>query len=343
MEFDLQRFAEDAAPANDSADTQTETADAAQDSAPEPIPEELGGLPEEYAREVMEQSKPAEENSTLEQPAPAEQPRDDYQAIIAERDQLKAQLAEYQRQQAQLQQQAQTQQPQQQRQPQPQYQPPQLQITPEVSAKIKTAIEAEAMALAGMSKDDVDSLNWADDDDPRLAQWNQAKDIAKDRIYTAIKQAQAARQQQAQQFLMNHQAAVQTYNEFAKKEFAEPDYKQIQQFATNEFFEQMPQNEQRILAQAYIRVEQQTASPAEMLAVKQYYERAKAAYRTRDAKKQTGPQPARQAANLPRADQLRGTISTGDVGLSSSDFEKLLKGDFTKIDEKTQKIMLGFS
>lgn len=70
-----------------------------------------------------------------------------------------------------------------------------------------------------------------------------------------------------------------------------------------------------------------------MLVVKNYYERAKVAYRIRRAKqtalKQT--QPA-----LSPSDQLKGSSGANDGQLSARDFGKLLEGDFTKLDEKTK-------
>ncbi|MBQ6298650.1 MAG: hypothetical protein IJK81_13380 [Selenomonadaceae bacterium] len=338
FEFNLQRFDEEPSeqPTNSEPETSTEEE--------KPIPEELGGLPEDIARETLaewekSQPKPEEEPQTQEEPPKPQTeesvPYARFKEKVDEANQLKAQLAEYQRKAQQPQE---SQQAPQQR----QFQPPQMRITPEVSARISEAIKAEAMALTGMSTDDVSSLEYADADDPRIAQWNQATSIAQNRVYNAIQQAQVAQQQQAQQFYNNHLAATQTYNEFAQKEFAEPDFKEIQKFATNEFFEQLKPNEQQIIANSYLRVERQIASPAEMLVVKKYYEQAKAAYRTRGAKK-TASKQAQPAPQLPRSDQLKGTSGTSDGQLSARDFEKLLEGDFTKLDEKTRNKLLGFN
>ncbi|MBQ3441706.1 MAG: hypothetical protein IJG33_00525 [Selenomonadaceae bacterium] len=334
MEFDLQRFAEEAAEQNSEPETSTETQ--------EPLPEELGGLPEDLARETLaewERSQPKPEEKPPEA-EPEEPPisRQDYQALVDEREQLKAKLAEYQRQAQQQQPQSPSQQPQ----PQPQFQPPQFQITPENSAKISEAITAEAMALSGMSADDVASLEYADDDDPRIAQWAQAKNIAQNRVYGAIQQAQAAQFQQAQQSYNEHKAAVETYNQFVQKESAESDFQAVQKFATNEFFEQLAPHEKQIIANSYLRIERQLATPAEMLVVKNYFEQAKTAYRTRNAKK-TAPRQQQAAPHLPRVDQLKGTAGTSDGQLSTSDIEKLLEGDFTKLDEKTRKLLLGYN
>lgn len=344
MIFDLQRFNDEQTA--DDAQVENSADDAQQESPQEELPEELGGLPEEYAREVLDewkQSNPESEQQT-ESPAPAEEPpvtREQYQAAINELNQLKAKylaLNQAVQQQQPAPQRQQVQQP-----PQQQFQPPQFKITPEISKQINEAIDAEAMALSGMSKDDVASLDYADDNDPRIAQWNQAKTLAQSNVFSAIRHAQINQQQQARQFFDNHTAAVNTYNEFVQKEFAEPDFQAIQQFATNDFFEQLNPHEQKIIANSYLRVERQLASPAEMLVVKNYYERAKAAYRSRGAKPQRGQSPAQQAAKLPRSDQLKGTSTTSDGQLSTADIEKLLTQDFTTLTPKQQKTLLGLT
>ena len=342
MKFDLQRFDDDNAAQVESAESQPSQEEQ------EPIPEELAGLPEKYAREAMAESE--ERQAAEPEPAQPQFTREDYQAKVNEVEQLKAQLAEYQRQQAQAPQQAPqpvAQQPAQdgQYQPQqaPQYQPPPFKITPEISAKINEAIKAEAMQMTGFSEDDIASLDYADDDDPRLEQWSQAKSISQSRVLGAIQQMQQIQQARAQQFLNEHTAAINTYNEFAAKEFKEPDFKAIQNFATNDFFSQQPQSVQQIVANAYLRVERQTASPAEMLVVKNYYEQAKAAYRSSNRQKRTTTSRPRPAQQMPRVDQLNGLATPRDGELSAHDIEKLLEGDFTKLSPQQQRMMLGMT
>ena len=321
MEFDLQRF-DDEQPAS----AEPQTAETPQ----EPLPEELSDLDEDIARETMsewEEMKSEQEPAQEPEQPPTAFTAEDYQAKVNEVERLKAQLAAYQ-------------QPQQPPTPPQVVQPPQVKITPEISAKLTEAVRAEAMAMTGFSDDDVESLRYADDDDPRSAQWEQAKLIAQSNILNTIRQAQAFQQQRAQSFLNEHNAAISTYNEFAQKEFAEPDFKAIQQFATNEFFEGLTPNEQKILANSYIRVEHQTASPAEMLVVKNYYERAKAAFRARGNSKKAQPRPAQ--VNLPRVDQIGGTAGTGEVSIA--ELEKMLETtDFDQIPENYQKKLLGLT
>ncbi len=343
FEFDLQRFNDDAG--------QETSADVSQETKAEeqpPIPEELSGLPEEYAREVLAEvqpPQPQEETQTEEpQPEPSEEPKQQtpsnipyarFKEKVDEVNQLKAQLAEYQRRQQPA---PQPQQPQAQ---QPPFQTPQFQITPEISKKITEAIDAEAMALTGMSKDDVASLEYADDDDPRIAQWKQGKSIAQMQIYTALQQAKINQQQRARQYYEKHSAGVNFYNDFASKAFNEPEFQAIQQFAIKDLFEQLTPFEKQTIAESYMHVERQTASPAEIMNVTNFFEKAKAAFRSRNAKpKPNQRQQAQQAAKLPRVDQLNGTATTSDGQLSASDVEKLIQGDMTQLDKKTLN-MLG--
>lgn len=329
MVFDLQRF-----------DDEQTVSDAPQ-SAPEPkaeepapIPEELEGIPEDIARDAMSEWEATQAKTEAEQqPAPVTYSQDDYQAKVNEVEQLKAQLAQYQRQQPQAQQ-PQIQQPQ----PPPTFEPPPIKITPEISAKINEAIKEEAKAMASFTDDDVASLDYADDDDPRLSQWAQAKSLAQDKVIKAINATRAWQQQRAQQIYNEQTTAINNYNEFAQKEMAEPDYQAVMTFATNDFFQAMPPNEQQILANSYLHVERNLASPAEFLVVKNYYERAKAAYRGRNAKQSP---PKNQKVTMPRIDQVGGAAGTGEITVG--ELEKMLETtDFDKIPEPYQKRLLGY-
>lgn len=357
FEFDLQRFDEDTA---DTAaqDTSTEAAAQSETAEEKPIPEELNGLPEDIARATLDEweamQKSAEETAgeqQAEQPAQEPKPQTEesvpyarFKEKVDEANQLKALLAQYQ-------QQAQAQQPHQ-RQPPPQ--PPaqqQMKITPEVAQQLNDAIHGKAMQLSGLTQKEIDELRFVDDDDIKLAQWNQSKALARDQLFAELRQVQfrqLQQRQQAQQLLAAQRAALQEYYDFTQKESATvPNFQDVQAFATNEYFEQLPPNLQRLVATSYLHAEQQTASPAELFVVQNYYQQAKAAFNARAnaAKKppQTPAQRTQQARNLPRADQLKGTSAKSDGQLSASEIEKLLAGDFTKIDPKLQRTLLGLS
>mgnify|MGYP000414487407 CR=1 FL=1 len=325
VELDLQRFT----------DEENVSEPESSKEEQEPIPEELDGLGEEYAREVMaeyaqnqpqeelqEQAQPAEEKPKVEETVPYAR----FKEKVDEANQLKAQLAEYQRQRAQAQ-------------PRQQVpQSPQFKITPEDSAKINAAIKAEAMALTGFSDDDIASLQYADTDDPRIAQWDQGKNLAQYRVFTALRQAREEQARQEQEIHNDNAAALSYYNDFVTKVSAEPDFKSVQEFAAKDYFEQLHPFEKKLIGRSYLHIEQNSASPGEVMLVKNYFERATAAYRSRNAKKKPT---TNRTVQMPRVDQLSGTATTSDGQLSTSEIEKLLAGDFTQLDKKTQRQLLG--
>lgn len=342
FDFDLQRFDDEDIGAEASTSEAQPSTDEAQD-----IPEELGGLPEDIARETMEEwadTQSEQAQATTEPDAkPGAVPYERFKEKVDEANRLKAQLEEYQRRFQAQQQQAPQGQQQQPPPPPPPRQPP-LKITPEISKQINKAIEEEALSMTGLTKKDLEDIYYADSDDPRVEQWNQAKAFATSNVIGAIRQAQAAQQQQAQAFLANHAAAVQSYNEFATRAFAEPDFKEVQNFAVNEFFTQLNPYEQQLVANSYLRVERQIASPAEMKVVTDYFERAKAAYRSRGrGGSRRNSQPQRRATTLPRTDQVKGSASFNDGQLSERDIERMLENDFTELSPQQQKALLALS
>ena len=358
FEFELQRFDDEGADQGESADVPQEGGEE------EPLPEELSGLPEDIARETLAEWKASqsqegtqsaqETQETQETPKPQTEesvPYARFKEKVDEANRLKAQLAEYQRQ---MQQQPAQFQPLPAPQPPPLQQPqqPQMRITPEIAKKIEAAITAEAKLMCGLSEKELKELEFADDDDAKLIQWNQSKALARGKVFAAIQQAQFEQRQQAQQafaaqqqYAAAQQAASQFCNDFAQKELAtEPNIQAIQNFAANEFFEQLSPIEKQLVAVSFAHVERQIASPAEMYTVKNYYERAKAAFlaKANGAKRQTQTA-AQRAAGLPRSDQLKGGSENTGGKLTVSEIEKLLAGDFTQIDPKKQRQMLGLS
>ena len=347
MEFDLQRFDDE----NEAASAESSSAEQSSEES-KALPEELNGLPEDIARETLAEweasqaeEQPETQTESGTQPEtdtdskPGAVPYDRFKEKVDEANKLKAQLEEYRQLLIQRQQQ---------QQPQPQKQPPrppQPTITPEFSKQVNKAIEEEALALTGFSKDAVKEIEYATEDDPRVAQWEQAKTFATYNVINALKQRQAAQQQQQQQFLSEHAQAAQAFNAYVEQTSAEPDFREVQKFAVNDFFSQLPQNAKQTLAMSYLRVSRNVASPAEMMVVTNFFENAKAAYRARTqrAKKTAQGQQPQPKPTMPRTNQVKGTAATNDGQLSERDIEKMLEGDFTEIDPQTQNILLALS
>lgn len=227
--------------------------------------------------------------------------------------------------------------------PQPQQvqQPQQSLFTPENMKLINDAIQREAVAMAQLSKEDMDSLEYMEDDDPRKQRWEYAKEMAKGNIFERIRQAQAQKLAEQARFLEAHNRSVQDFNSFAAKVQSEPDFEEVKNYAVNDFFKALPtQDDKAVIAAAYARIERNVASPEDIYLIKNFFVQAQNAYRS-SKPKQTTTNKKEQADKFPRSNQVAGAGDAGG-GVTVASLEKMLNEmPFDKIDPKYQKLLLG--
>lgn len=356
--FDLQLFAED-----DAEDTQAEDK--------EPIPEELEGISEDVARETMAEAKrQAEEAESQEdeEPSPVEaesdaknqndsvldvpkakvpyerfkQKVDETNSLKQQNEELMAKLKSYEANKA-----SQPTEPAPQEQPteQEQAKPP-IQFTPEIAEKINEAIKEQALALSGLTQEDVDALEYADDDDPRQMQWQTAKTFARNTVMANVQRAYQQQADTRMKFLQLHQAAVEDFNKFAQAQMKEPDFEAVKTYATNDYFNGLDEATQATIAGAYSRIERNVASPAEILLVKDYFNKAKAAYKRGGKSSRSNlnatENKLRQADKLPRASQVSGTVSPTDGTISVEALEDMVQNKpWDEIPKQYRDMLLG--
>lgn len=333
----------------------TETVDTASESQEDAstIPPELEGIDDdEIVKEVMAEAKgvSVEELEPKEEPADPAAPSaipyvrfkekvDEGKAKDAEIAELKKQIEAFKKQQT-PQYQAPTPQAPPVPQPQQSVQAP-FQLNKENIDLINKAINEQAQAMAQLSKEDMDSLEYMEDDDPRKQRWEYAKEMAKGQIFDRIRQAQAMRFAQAQRFLQAQQQSIADFNAYAQQASQEPDFEQIKSYAINEFFGALPtQRDKEIITQAYARVERNSASPEDMYLIKNYFAQAKAAYRAQHPVK-AKEQKKTEQVTFPRSGQVNGAGDAGG-GVTVASLEKMLNEmPFDEIDPKYQKMLLG--
>ena len=335
--FDLQLFDDDAA------ESQVEENSAVEnESSTVELPKEFEGL-EDYKDEILAeaaQMQKANESSTEEEAEDVPKghiPYQRFKQVIDERNALKAQIEELNKARESA---PPEQNPPQQRQP-PQVQMPQMQLTNEGLAKLKDVVKAEAMRMTQLTDEQVKEIEeYGEEGDDNTELWRSAKQIATENVLAGIRQEQYRRQAQAQQFLASHASAVKNYNDFVRQETQAADYQEVVRFATGEYFDSLPQAQQQALANSYVRVERQTASPAEIMLVQSYYAQAKAAFAAKKSKTQSSRKTSSSAVNLPKVDRLSGSSGNTTGSLTAADFERIIDQteDFDKLDPRIKAI-----
>ena len=358
IEFEIQRFAEDAADVEEQTAAQSEESaeqsEVSQDGAEqqEQIPEELAFLDEPYRSEALKELKEYQQSQTQPQeqeqkpqstenqlpPAQAQpQPQqvDEMTALRNEVAQLKAQVQRYQQFQPP---QVQQPQPQPQRQPQPEFSKQDMDL-------IKQSIHNRALQISGFTQTDLDSFEWADDDDERRERWKFAEEAATRDVWNTVYRVKDDYERQRARVQQELETSRQSFNAFVTNEQKEPDFQQVVNHSMNDFFKKLDPQAKNVVSAAYWKIEHDSktprreewlATPQDAWIVRNYYQNAKADFRSSQqkaapkAKAKTTPPP-----NLPKIDQAQGTTGTTDAEISMAELERLINaGDDSKIPKK---------
>ena len=248
-------------------------------------------------------------------------------------EQLKAQRTQQVMQQPQMQQPVQAQQSQQ-----------PFKFTAEVSQAIEHRVTEVAMEMCGLSKEDIDAMEFADDGDASRAMFENAKILARQSIISDIRKQASDNLRQQQAYRQAQMDGMSLYRDFTSKEQAEPEYPQILAFATNEYLNTLTPFEQSILGTSYQRMEQGIGTPQDASVVLGYYRQAKQQYlANKSIGNPTAQQPVVQAqkkkVSPSKFDQIGGTVSTEAV--TASTLENMLNTmPWEKIPEHIRNMML---
>lgn len=339
---------------------------------PEVIPDELKGLPDDVAKAAMDLAKAeAPEDKQDEEPQEEEQddsagqtsdtknvdglatpnqkiPYNRFKQEVDKRHELEQALEAYRQKFGDIN--GQQPQPSAQQAPAPAPQPmpqqpvapqPQLpQFTPDSIKLINEAAQKQAIQMTGLTQDDIDAMEYMDDDDPKKQTYQYALETAKANIRENIRAMMAQRQQDAARFMRVHQESVNDYNNFYQEQAKDPQFEAIKNYAVNEYFTKMPPSKQQTVAASYARIERNVASPAEIQLVMDYFRDAKAAFNGGNKKANNQATKVKQASAMPRASQVDGTAGGNDAVTEATLKQMLDTMPFDKIPEKYQKMLL---
>ena len=315
--FDLQRFADD-------------------------IPQELAGISEDVARKIMAKAAVPQKNSD-DNPVDANDPENvkvsysRFKETLDKKNEYEQELAAYRERFGSLN--AQPQQPPQesyQQAPQQQPAPPIQNLTEDLIKNFEDAITYGAKQLSGFSDEQVDELNYLDDEDPRIKQWEFAKKIAENAVYGNYLAQQANQQQEFQRRAYMQNQSVSAFNDYVARQQATDNFAAVQQFAANEFFNQQSDLDKMAISDAHYRVANNMALPSDLMVIRDFFSRAKSAFDSRNAPKfNVNPAP-----QFPRTDKVNG-ISGAGGGVTEAALAEMMKTvPWSKIPQEYKQILL---
>ena len=312
--FDLQRFADE-------------------------IPQELAGISEDVARNIMAKAADNSANNSVDtdDPENVKVSYSRFKETLDKKNEIEQELAAYRERFGNLNAQPQPQQSESYRQPQTQQQaaPPIQNLTEDLIKNFEDAISYGAKQLSGFSDEQVDELNYLDDDDPRIKQWEFAKKIAENAVYGNYLAAQANRQQELQrQAYMQNQSAT-AFNDYVARQQAADNFAAVQQFAANDFFNRQSDLDKMAISDARYRIENNMAMPSDYMVIRDFFSRAKSAYDSRNV-----PKFGNRSPQFPRTDKVNGISGSGG-GVTEAALAEMMKTvPWSQIPQEYKQILL---
>ena len=354
--FDIQKFA----------DEEVESAENVAENFS--IPEELEGISEEVAREVM--ADHAEKNAEPEEPAEPAEPEFDeegnytgegkvedvkidyarYKETLDKQKDFEKQLKAYQEkfgdinaqpvpqqyQQPQYQQAVQEQKP-----PEPRY------FTADDAKQIDDEITKTTIEMTGLTQDDIEQLDYLDDDDPKLVAWNRARKIAEFATYNNILiQQQLAAQENYRRSMMMNQSQTE-FDNYVSQQKAAADFVELQNFVEKEFFPAQSDINRAVILDANSRIGSGTATPYDHKIVQDFFTLAQYAYNAKKQQMQTPPpvKPQKKTSpkpQFPRSEKVNGIAGSGGGVSNESLAEMMRTKDWDKIPPEYRKRLMGY-
>lgn len=315
--FDLQRFADD-------------------------IPQELAGISEDVARNIM--AKASQPAVSTDNPVDANDPENvkvsysRFKETLDKKNEYEQELAAYRERFGSLN--AQPQQPQQEsfrQAPPPQQAAPPIQnLTEDLIKNFEDAITYGAKQLSGFSDEQVDEPDYLDDDDPRIKQWEFAKKIAESAVYANYLTAQANQQQEFRRRAYMQNQSVSAFNDYVARQQAADNFAAVQQFAANDFFNRQSDLDKMAISDARYRIENNMALPSDFMVIRDFFSRAKSAFDSRNTPKFN----VNPATQFPRTDKVNGISGSGG-GVTEAALAEMMKTvPWSKIPQEYKQILL---
>ncbi len=132
---------------------------------------------------------------------------------------------------------------------------------------------------------------------------------------------------------------ISNYNNYVAQQQAVDNFNAVQRYAETDFFNAQSDIDKQVILESYARIRNNTASPADVMVVQNYFSRAKLAFESGQPQN-LQPKPKTKPApnNFPRTSQINGTSSGG---VSQAALAEMLQNkSWNKIPPNYQKILL---
>lgn len=216
-------------------------------------------------------------------------------------------------------------------------------ITPELAQTINNLIQERALKISGLNKDEIDALEYADDDDANKMRYEQAKSMARNMVMQDVNNKYIELQNRMQyQQTMSRAIANDTQN-FVNEIKATENYQNIMNYATGEGLNKYSPYEQEAIKTAYAKVNAGVGNASDMMVLRSFWNKSVTDFNsnnnisTKDNTTKVKEQ-INKKNKMPRVSQLQGSGSNkGNIWTIDKIKDALNRGAIDEIPPNIQQ------
>ena len=220
-------------------------------------------------------------------------------------------------------------------------------FNPAVIQEINSLANEEALKISGLTREDLDEIEYSDPNDTRISTYKTAVELARQNIFSQLNSEIQTRRVMEQKVLQLRDQSIADYSSFEQEQMKAQDFESVRSHAVNEYFAKLNHVEQQTIADAYQRIQSKTCIPQDIFVVKKYFSEAAQDFRKNQNNVnrnqnniQVKQEKLKQMERHPKVDLVTGSNSNG--GTSIADLERTLQNtDWDDIPENTKKMLLG--
>ena len=220
---------------------------------------------------------------------------------------------------------------------------PQLKITPEIAKIIKELTDKKAVELSGLTKEELEALEYADDSDINKIRYDQAKSMARDMVLRDIQARNTQIQNQLYQAEKYRQDSISDIQNFVKEVQETENYETIMKYVTGEYMNSLPKYQQDVIRQAYVRVNNSQGDMRDNMIIRSLWNEGSSSYFKNKQTASTNNSSClnskmTQRNKMPRVSQLQESGSNNsDVWTIDKIKAAINTGNIDKIPKSIQK------
>lgn len=216
-------------------------------------------------------------------------------------------------------------------------------ITPELAQTINNLIQERAIKISGLNKDEIDALEYADDDDTNKMRYEQAKSMARNMVMQDVNNKYIELQNRMQYQQTMSRAIADETQKFVNEIKGTENYQNIMNYATAEGLKKYSPYEQTAIREAYAKVNAGVGNASDMMVLRSFWNKSVTDFNsnnnisTKDNTTKVKEQ-INKKNKMPRVSQLQGSGSNkGNIWTIDKIKDTLNRGAIDEIPPNIQQ------